>query len=83
MLFMQAGFGVAVQYANQLGLDWIWERVQQLAAELRSKLRSLPGVTVHDRGRLLCGIVSFTKVSIGKDLFVIPAQSKAGTQDST
>ena len=59
---MQAGLGVAVQYANQLGADWIWERVQQLAAELRAKLSSIPGVTVHDRGRRLCGIVSFTKV---------------------
>ena len=58
----QAGLGVAVRYANELGLDWIWERIQQLAADLRSKLRGVPGVTVHDRGRLLCGIVSFTKV---------------------
>ena len=58
----QAGLGVAVQYANQLGADWIWERIQQLAAELRSQLSRIPGVTVHDRGKLLCGIVSFTKV---------------------
>ncbi|CAL5229328.1 g12634 [Coccomyxa viridis] len=56
-----AGLGVAARYANELGVDWIWERVQELAAELRSRLRSIPGVTVHDRGRLLCGIVSFTK----------------------
>lgn len=62
LMYMQAGLGVAVQYANELGVDWIWERVQQLAADLRSKLRGVPGVTVHDRGRLLCGIVSFTKV---------------------
>ena len=61
---LQAGLGVAVQYANELGVDWIWERVQQLAAELRSNLRCIPGVTVHDRGRLLCGIVSFTKVGL-------------------
>ena len=80
---MQVGFGVAVQYANQLGLDWIWEHVQQLAAELRSKLKSLPSVTVHDRGRLLCGIVSFTKVSIGEGLSVKPLYIKAGTPEST
>ena len=59
----QAGLGVAVQYANQLGMEWIWGRVRQLAAELRSKLNRVPGVTVQDRGRVLCGIVSFTKVS--------------------
>lgn len=54
---------MAVRYANELGIDWIWEHVQQLAAELRSKLGRLPEVTVHDRGRVLCGIVSFTKAS--------------------
>ena len=63
---LQAGLGVAVQYANELGIDWIWTQVQQLAAELRSKLQSMPGVTVHDRGRSLCGIVSFNKVGLGK-----------------
>lgn len=61
---LQAGLGVAVQYANQLGMQWIWEQVQQLAAELRSKLSHVPGVTVQDRGRVLCGIVSFTKVKL-------------------
>ena len=53
-----------MQYANQLGTQWIWEQVQQLAAELRSKLSHVPGVTVQDRGRVLCGIVSFTKVKL-------------------
>ena len=64
VLLFQAGLGVAVQYANELGIDWIWERVQHLAAELRTKLARLPGVTVHDRGSLLCGIVSFSKASV-------------------
>lgn len=53
-----------MQYANELGVDWIWERVQHLAAELRVNLARLPGVTVHDRGTLLCGIVSFSKASV-------------------
>lgn len=64
MPFLQVGLGLAVEYANRLGMDWIWERVQMLAAELRGKLKRIPGLTVHDRGRVLCGIVSFTKASL-------------------
>ena len=56
------GFGIAVEYALSLGMDWVWDRVRQLAALLRERLSSLPGVTVHDRGRVLGGIVSFSKV---------------------
>ena len=59
---MQAGFGAAVDYALSQGLDWIWARNQRLAAKLRSGLGKLPGVTVHDHGRQLCSIVSFSKV---------------------
>ena len=35
-------------------------RVTTLAQELRTSLSGLPGVTVRDLGRQLCGIVSFT-----------------------
>jgi selenocysteine lyase/cysteine desulfurase len=59
---LQVGFGIALEYALSLGMDWIWARVRHLAALLRERLNSLPGVTVHDHGRVLCGIVSFTKV---------------------
>ncbi|KAK9901374.1 hypothetical protein WJX75_009053 [Coccomyxa subellipsoidea] len=61
------GLGIAVRYANELGLDWIWERVQFLAAELRTKLSGLPGVQVHDKGRVLCGIVSFSKNGVSPE----------------
>ena len=58
------GLGLAVDYALQLGMDAIWERVQFLAADLRQKLQTVAGVTVQDKGRLLCGIISFTLVSV-------------------
>lgn len=61
---LQMGLGLAVDYALRLGMDAIWERVQFLAADLRQKLQKVPGVTVRDKGRLLCGIVSFTLVSV-------------------
>jgi selenocysteine lyase/cysteine desulfurase len=56
----QVGLGVAVDYALDLGLDAIFERVQMLATTLRSTLADVPGVTVHDVGRTRCGITTFS-----------------------
>jgi len=54
------GLGVAADYALEVGIEEIWERVHALAAGLRSQLRELPGVEVHDRGRVLGAPVTFT-----------------------
>ncbi|MSO96166.1 MAG: aminotransferase class V-fold PLP-dependent enzyme [Thermoleophilia bacterium] len=54
------GLGAAVDYALGWGLGPIAERVQGLAASLRSQLQALPGVEVRDRGVEMCGIVTFT-----------------------
>lgn len=55
----KAGFGVAVQQCVELGIERIWARIQQLAGMLRSGLQALQGVLVQDKGRQLCGLVSF------------------------
>ncbi|MEO3785382.1 aminotransferase class V-fold PLP-dependent enzyme [Actinocorallia sp. B10E7] len=56
----QLGLVKAAEYALDLGLDAIAERVQALAARLRTALADLPGVTVRDRGLHQSGIVTFT-----------------------
>ena len=62
------GLGVAVDYALSWGLEPIETRVRELAQALRDRLEAVDGVTVHDRGDRLCGIVTFT-------LDGIPAQA--------
>lgn len=54
------GLGAAVDYALEIGVDAGWSRVQALAARLRAQLEGLVGVTVHDKGGVQGGIVTFT-----------------------
>lgn len=51
--------GVAVDYALDVGLEDIRDRVYLLADRLRALLREVPGVTIEDLGRERCGIVSW------------------------
>src|SRR5437667_149801 len=44
------GFGAAIEYAQALGLERIWTRVQALAETLRTRLAAVPGVSVRARG---------------------------------
>jgi selenocysteine lyase/cysteine desulfurase len=56
----RAGLGVAIDYALSLGLDRVEQRCRSLAAQLRAGLAAIDGVRVHDIGRDLAAIVSFT-----------------------
>ena len=54
------GFGAAIEYAQALGLERIWARVQERGETLRARPAAVPGVTVRDLGVVRGGIVSFT-----------------------
>lgn len=56
----KVGFGVALGYANELGLDNIAARTGALATLLRERLNSIEGVRVADLGTNRSGIVTFT-----------------------
>jgi selenocysteine lyase/cysteine desulfurase len=52
------GMGAAAKYAIDLKVEEIEPRVKQLAEYTRSRLESVSGVTVLDRGAERCGIVT-------------------------
>ncbi|MEU8227377.1 aminotransferase class V-fold PLP-dependent enzyme [Kribbella sp. NPDC048915] len=54
------GLGAAARYANDLGMDSIWQRIRVLGEGLRTALADQRGITVVDQGDLRCGIVTFT-----------------------
>lgn len=54
------GLQKAVEYALNIGIERIWQRIQHLVLLFRQYLRELDGITVHDQGDELCGIVTFS-----------------------
>ncbi|MCP3857588.1 MAG: aminotransferase class V-fold PLP-dependent enzyme, partial [Actinomycetia bacterium] len=56
----KVGLGVATQYALDIGIDAIAQRIAVLAGRLRSELAAIDGVEVRDEGVEQCGIVTFT-----------------------
>ncbi|HHF7343742.1 TPA: aminotransferase class V-fold PLP-dependent enzyme [Legionella feeleii] len=54
------GLAVAIEYALELGIEVIWQRIQYLATRLRQQLATLPSLALRDLGQHQCGIVTFT-----------------------
>jgi cysteine desulfurase/selenocysteine lyase len=54
------GLGKAVEYALNIGVERIWQRIQYLADLMRRQLEDIDGITVHDSGDQKCGIVTFS-----------------------
>jgi selenocysteine lyase/cysteine desulfurase len=55
----RVGLATAVEYALEIGLPAIEERVTRLAAQLRAGLEQVDGIRVTDLGQRKCGIVTF------------------------
>jgi selenocysteine lyase/cysteine desulfurase len=53
------GLGVAVDYALEIGLENIWERITLLSQELRTELAKIPQLELCDPGIVKSGIVTF------------------------
>ncbi len=53
------GLATAIDYALDLGMKAISDRVQFLGSALRRQLQTVPGITVHDVGTIQSGIVTF------------------------
>ncbi len=70
------GLGAAVSYALDLGLDKIEQRIGLLSTLLRNKLAAIDGVTVHDRGARLSGIVTFSVAGITAETVKAALQEK-------
>jgi selenocysteine lyase/cysteine desulfurase len=54
------GLGKAIEYVINIGVDRIWQRIQNLSHLMRIQLESIEGITVHDQGDLKSGIVTFS-----------------------
>ena len=56
----KVGLARAIQYQNDLGIRETWERIQYLGEIFRKGLSEIDGITVHDTGRVMSGIVTFS-----------------------
>jgi len=70
------GLGAAVDYALELGINAIEDRIDTLATYTREQIKSVPGVKPLDRGTRLSGIVTFTGENMN------PREIVAGLRES-
>jgi cysteine desulfurase / selenocysteine lyase len=74
------GLGAAVDYALELGLESIWDRVQQQGERLRARLQEIDGVRLHDAGEIRGGIVTFSRADVAtEDMLLALSEQKINT----
>jgi len=58
------GLKEAIKYANEVGIQNIQQYTAKLSQTLRTKLSSIPEVTVYDKGEQLSSLVTFRKANL-------------------
>ena len=58
------GLAEAIRYANEIGMNLIEERNQELQYHLRNNLKNIEGVSVYDKGSQMGNLVTFRKAGI-------------------
>jgi cysteine desulfurase / selenocysteine lyase len=62
---LSMGLGKAIEYALDIGVGRIWQRIQFLAGVMRKQLAGIDGILVHDHGAQKSGIVTFSVRGVG------------------
>ena len=70
------GLTTAAEYAMNIGLSNIQQRVFSLADSLREQLGAIKGITVHDPGSQRCGIVTFSHENKDAESLVTELRSR-------
>ncbi|MEC9367305.1 MAG: aminotransferase class V-fold PLP-dependent enzyme [Pseudomonadota bacterium] len=64
---LRLGLGKAVDYALEAGIENIESAIRQFSSHLREELKKVVGVTVHDRGPELSGLVTLSHRDVPAD----------------
>ena len=75
---LRAGLGEAINYAEEIGIDLIHERVQLLAKFNRDLLSEIQNIQLRDIGIEQCGIISFSIDEKNDPKEIVDQMSEAG-----
>lgn len=58
------GFKESVKYINRVGIEVIWQRIQELSQYFRDQLLTIDGVQLYDGNAVRSGIIAATKAGL-------------------
>lgn len=54
------GFGVAIDYLNNIGMDKIWQHEKQLTEYAMNQILEIPGIKIYGTSKNRTGVISFS-----------------------